>query len=296
MDQKRTDPVNENRVFEARVPGHFGELVQGRLGPEGPVALVTLGCPALVSRARFRPGGPLEITGAETGKVRRAVEALIARHAPGTGGRLDLDRPTPPGAGAGSSTADILGALRAVAAAIGTVLTPDEEAQLCLAAEGAVDPLMHGSDVIFASRRAEVVEVLAPLPRLVVVGGFAGPGRATDPADADFPDMTAAFEMLRAAAGAGDAAGIAAAARISARANQARNPNPAWETVLALGAAHGALGPVVSHTGSAIGLILPEGTGTAALAAGLAALGLDGVIAFATRRAPPPDGLFHVMA
>ena len=30
-----------------RVPGHFGELLQGRIGSDGPVALVTLPCPAL---------------------------------------------------------------------------------------------------------------------------------------------------------------------------------------------------------------------------------------------------------
>ena len=37
-------------VTVARVAGHFGEFLQGRLGAEGPVALVTLPCPALRCR------------------------------------------------------------------------------------------------------------------------------------------------------------------------------------------------------------------------------------------------------
>ncbi|TCP38104.1 hypothetical protein EV662_12129, partial [Rhodovulum marinum] len=35
----------------ACVAGHFGEFLQGRLGPDGPVVLVTLPCPALAVRA-----------------------------------------------------------------------------------------------------------------------------------------------------------------------------------------------------------------------------------------------------
>jgi len=32
-----------------RISGHFGELLQGRLGPQGPVALITLPCPVLAA-------------------------------------------------------------------------------------------------------------------------------------------------------------------------------------------------------------------------------------------------------
>ena len=32
------------------VAGHFGEWLQGRLGPDGPVALVTLPCPVRACR------------------------------------------------------------------------------------------------------------------------------------------------------------------------------------------------------------------------------------------------------
>jgi len=285
MDQRASPSVNSQPATGvARVAGHFGELVQGRLGSNGPVALATLRCPVLASRARFAPGsGRLVVEGAQTGKVARAVEPLLARLAgPGVGGRLTIARDAAPGAGAGSSTADVLAAVRAIAAALGARLAAEEEARICLTAEGAVDPLMHAPDVLFAPREARVLETLPPLPPLAVAGGFAGPGRATDPNDHDFPDMSAAFARLRAAARAGDPAGIAAAARISAEANQARNPNPAWRRVLAIGARTGAIGPVVSHTGSAIGLLYAPGVDTGPILPILRAAGLDQVLDFST--------------
>jgi uncharacterized protein involved in propanediol utilization len=169
-----------------------------------------------------------------------------------------------------------------VAGAFRRRFAPEEEARLCLLAEGAVDPLMHDGTVLFASREGRVVRRLGPLPRLRVVGGFAGPGAPTDPADDDFPIMEAGFSRLEAAIVAGDGRGMAEAARASAEANQARNPNPAWADVLRAGRRAGALGPVVAHTGSAIGLLLAPDAPVAPVQQALRALGLIGVIAFET--------------
>ena len=44
-----------------RVPGHFGEWLQGRLGAGGPVVLVTVACPALAVRATRLGEGPLSL-------------------------------------------------------------------------------------------------------------------------------------------------------------------------------------------------------------------------------------------
>jgi uncharacterized protein involved in propanediol utilization len=115
------------------------------------------------------------------------------------------------------------------------------------------------------------------LPRLSVVGGFAGPGAATDPGDDDFPQMGRVFAQAAAVA-AGDGAALARAAH----ANQARDPNPARAEVLAAGRRAGALGPVVAHTGSAIGLLLAPDAPVARLRAELAGLGLSQVMAFRT--------------
>lgn len=83
----------------ARVPGHFGEWIQGRLGPGGPVALVTLACPALsVSAIGSGPGIDRVFPPRAVAGFGRALGL-----GPVTWPGLDPDMPM--GAGAGASTA-----------------------------------------------------------------------------------------------------------------------------------------------------------------------------------------------
>lgn len=295
MNQNPARPVNANSgpggagatpwPAAAEVAGHFGELVQGRLGPGGTVALITLPCPVLVTRVGYAPAaGALEADEPVSVKARAAARLALAEiGAAGWGGRLTIDRPAAPGLGLGSSTAETLGAVRAVARAFGRTLAPEREAALCLAAEGAVDPLMWEAPVLFASREGRVIERLPSLPAMRVVGGVAGPPAATDPADGNFPDVADLFEAAVAALHTGDLAALARAAEAAAEAAQARNPSPVWEPLRALARRHGALGVVASHTGPAIGLILaPESA--AEPGPELAALGLEGIVDY---RLPP---------
>lgn len=280
MDQTPRPSVNE-KPTSARVAGHFGELVQGRMGPDGPVVLVTLPCPVLETRVRFTPGPrPLRVPGTETTQVAELARAVLAEWAPGVGGLIEIDRPASPGAGAGSSTAELLACLRALAAWCGIVLTPEDEAARCHAIEGAVDPLMYRGNRLFASRAPAVVEDLPALPPLQVVGGFAGHGQRTNPNDQAFPDISEALDLLRDGLATGNHEMVADAARRSAELNQSRNPNPAWATVLAAGEAMDALGPVVSHTGSAIGMILPPEADPAPAMEALSTSGLSQVLTF----------------
>ena len=279
MDQSTPASVNGNPVH-IRIWGHFGELIQGRLGSDGPIALVTLPCPALRTKVCFTPGGRLRTAGADAPFARDLAARLLETWAPGTGGLLEIERPAAVGLGAGSSTAELLGVVRAIALHLGRSLTPEQEARLCHSMEGAVDPLMYDQTVLFASRQPQVLETLPALPPFQVIGGFAGPGQRTDPQDTAFPDVTAAVAQLRSGLIAGDLQQIADAARTSAEANQVRNPNPAWDGVLRIGADTGALGPVVSHTGSAIGLILPIDTPSTAVESALRALKLAPVMVF----------------
>lgn len=281
-------PIAEAR--RAVVAGHFGELAQGRIGPEGPLALVTLATadPAFAAAARWRPapGAPLLADG--SGLAPLAARALRGRlrasGALGWGGRLAIETAAPLGGGCGASTASLLAASRCVGAA-----TPAAEARLCLDIEGAVDPLALAEPGawLWASREARALAPLGPPPRFLVAGGFDGPAERTDPADFDFPDIADLIAPLRAAFQAGDRAAAAALAFESARRNQARRPKPRFEAVAALAREAGALGVVAAHTGPALGLLFrPDQTAAAGRAAdALRALGLARVLSFPAGRA-----------
>jgi len=285
MNQTRPRSVNPIPVptpAGAEVAGHLGELVQGRMGPGGPVALVTLPCPVLVTRVEYRPApGALRSTEPVSVKTLAAARLTLATlDRSGWGGHLSLRRASEPGAGAGSSTAETLGAVRAIARAFGSALAPETEAAICLRAEAAIDPLMHAAPVVFASREGRLLDTLPALPAMRIAGGFAGPAHPTDPDDHDFPDQSALFAALADAARRGDLERLGVAATRSAAANQARNPNPAWDRVTALAERHGALGVAVSHTGPAIALILPPDAEApqGALADALAGAGLRRIL------------------
>ncbi|MBS0123999.1 propanediol utilization protein [Thetidibacter halocola] len=250
------------------VAGHFGEWLQGRLGPQGPVALVTVACPAL----RVRAGGtPPPLPPETLARFCRALD-LPSDRLPG----LAMDMP--PGGGAGASTA----ALVAIARLMGFAGTTEALVAACIGAEGASDPLMlpRPDAVLWASRTGRIVRDLAPPPRCVVVGGFWGPPLRTDPADDAFPDIadlagdwartTEARDLSRAAALASESA---------TRCTALRGPgDPMAELARELGA----LGHLRAHTGSARGLIFAPDEKHGRAKGALVRAGLTGVIAFAT--------------
>jgi len=98
------------------LPCHFGEWLQGRLGADGPLALVTL-TPKGVSVAAWRRlDRGLFCHTIGHGNLPPAVLARFA-HALGRslGGRVQLRLPYPPGLGTGMSTAGLLAIARLTA-------------------------------------------------------------------------------------------------------------------------------------------------------------------------------------
>ncbi len=237
-----------------RVPGHFGELVQGRLGPSGPVALITLPCPALAVTADLLPGpfGLHQPTGRimPLAEVRRMLAAVGAMPR----GRVILRAGMPVGGGAGASTA-----ARVALGRLAGLTAPEDLAALCLASEGASDPLMFPAPerLLWASRLGVVIDRLPPLPGLEILGGFYGPPRRTDPGDDRFADISDLIGSWRRAAG--NAARLAEIASLSAARCLALR-GPAGDPTADLAARHGALGWSVAHTGSARALIFTPGT------------------------------------
>jgi uncharacterized protein involved in propanediol utilization len=157
----------------------------------------------------------------------------------------------PPGGGAGMSTAALVALARAVGA--------DETriAAACLAAEGAVDPLMLDAPdaVLWGSRSTRVLAGMPPPPRAEIVGGFWGPPERTDPADTRFSKVD---DLIAAWATGPDVREAARIASLSAE-RCATLRGPAEDPTPALAARLGALGWVRAHTGSARGLVYPPG-------------------------------------
>jgi len=254
------------------VSGHFGELIQGRLGPTGPVALITLPCPALTVEARrapvHDPHGLLP-----PGRAR----ALLDRLGLPDPGPVALAATMPRGGGAGASTA----ALVAYARLAGARHDPGDLARACVAVEGASDPLMFPAPerVLWASRRGEVMASLPPLPPFDIVGGFFGPNRRTDPTDDNFPDISDLLALWTSAAEGADGAALAAlTSRSAARCMALRGPGS--DPTARLAAEMGALGHVIAHTGSARGLLFASGTIPPHAPAALAARGFRRIITF----------------
>lgn len=255
-----------------RVCGHFGELMQGRIGPSGPVALVTLPCPALWAEVRVVPSRgfslwqPARVV--TQGRVHRVLRALGLKAT----GRFRLALTMPPGGGAGASTAALMALARAAGA-----LDPEAIIAAVLAEERASDPLMFAAPerVLWASRAGRVLADLPALPRFEMLGGFYGPGQRTDPDDHDFPDIS---DLLADWPGA-DLAAMARLASQSARRTLALR-GPMGDVTEALAQRHAALGFTIAHTGAARALIFAPGSVPEAAAADLRAQGFSRITRF----------------
>ena len=236
----------------SRVFGHFGELLQGRIGPEGPVALVTLPCPVLWAEAVIAGSGqftlyqPVRVVA--PGRLLRVLAALGLRGR----GRFRLRLNMPAGGGAGASTAGLIALAQAAGAQ-----DPAALMRAVFAEERASDPLLFDRPerVLWASRQGAVLADLPALPRFDIVGGFCGAGQRTDPDDHDFPDIS---DLIQDWPGA-DLPRMAELATESAKRTLALR-GPADDPTPQLAHNLGALGFCIAHTGAARGLIFAPGT------------------------------------
>ncbi|MGH1414696.1 MAG: propanediol utilization protein [Pelagimonas sp.] len=239
-------------LLRTSVAGHFGELMQGRLGQHGPVVLVTLPCPALCVHARAVPSLRTEIYSPQ--RILSAQRARRFRHgiqAP-TQQRITLHSDMPPGGGAGASTA----ALVALAQLSGRRIDPADLAKACLKIEGATDPLMfpQPEQMLWASRQARVISPLPVLPKIEVIGGFFGPLCTTMPGDENFADISDLVPQWTQATHDQDLKTIAQLTTTSALRNL-KQRGIANDPTIEMARNLNALGVVMAHTGAARGLI-----------------------------------------
>lgn len=256
-----------------RVDGHFGEYLQGRLGPDGPVVLVTVPCPLTGVVGLHQParhGLRLSGAGMSSPQARRFIASFGGKLT----GRVRLRALVAPGLGAGVSTARLV----ALARLAGWDGPPDGLAQACMSVEGATDPLMFDApdQMLWASRRGQRVQPMPTLPRHEVIGGIWGAPQRTNAADAHFAEIS---DLIADWSQAYTLAGFATLASESARRNL-RLRGPMGDPTEALARDLGALGWVMAHTGAMRGLIFAPGHVPERARATLRAAGMRSILHF----------------
>lgn len=249
--------------------------MQGTLGAEGRLALVTLACPVVGVRADVGGAGTsLQIDQntpmLQDDRAGRFLSALGVE----TSGRIRLRADLPVGGGAGMSTAALVALARSVGAA------EDRIAHACLAAEGASDPLMlpQPDAVLWAPRIGQVLQQMPASPAAEIVGGLWGPPVWTDPTDTAFPKINDLVAAWTRGPELGEAARLATLS--AERTRHVRGPadDPTPGLVHALGA----LGYARAHTGPARALIFAPGSVPGGAKAALHTTGYTHIMRFHT--------------
>ena len=253
-------------------PGHHGEWLQGEFFHAGGYdpALVSVPCPLFRAEAEFLiDPHRATLTVVPAGRVKALRAARLTLESFGAhamGGQLRIRNPAPVGFGFGSSTADCLSAVRAVAAALQQALTADAEAHLAVSAEGASDGTMcEVQPALFAQCKGKVLEAFLPgWPELIVLGfPLFDEAQGVDTLAVRRPDYAVAereeFEALRQWFRHGIMTGsvelLGRVADRSAEINQRYFPIPRFPQLRAVAQASGAAGLQIAHTGCIAGLI-----------------------------------------
>lgn len=272
-----TNPRTLPTIGTGRSACHHGEILQGSVLDEHgrPCrALVTLPLPGPISTAVFtpEPGGLVDsITTNPDGRVKaqRAAEItcgvcgrMTAREP--CGGQLRLSSEIPDGLGMGSSSADVVAAIRAVENSYRLRLPEAAVASIAVSAEHASDPLMFADKpVLFAQREGRVLERLGEqLPPAWVVGCVTGDAGVNtlalgipDIGDDDVRVGERLRALLRRAIAGSDTALLGRVSTESARYNQRVLDKPQLETLVDIVEHVGAVGLQVAHSGTVAGLI-----------------------------------------
>lgn len=251
---------------------HHGEILQGIFpGPGGVFyrGLVTLPCHNLRSIAVFHPHGLRGLTVSPSWRVKALSAArltLAYLDLPLVEGVLTIHSDIPVSWGLGSSTSDVIAAIRAVAGAFQRRLAPQVLAKLAVQAEVASDSVMfEDRAILFAHRDGLVLEEFSlGLPALTVLGvntDLDGSGVDTllmRPAEYSQWEVEAfrpLLGLLRRALHNQDAKLLGRVASASARINQRHLPKPFFDRLERLVGEVGAVGLQVAHSGSVLGIL-----------------------------------------
>ncbi|QYC41609.1 L-threonine kinase [Nonomuraea coxensis DSM 45129] len=257
-------------VGRGRAPGTFGELLQGILRP-GTDFLVTFPVDLYVEAA-FEPDPQLDqviVSPPHKAKSQRLATAILAHYEAPPGGWLMINSALPEGKGMASSTADLVATARAVDAAFRLKL-PNRLLQRLMAGIEPSDGVMHPGITAFFHREVRLHRRMGALPQLTIAGIDDGDdadsaatvdtvafNRTRKPIPAHWADRYGQLlEELTAAVHDRDLAAVGRVSSASARLFQTFNAKPHLAEVEEIGRDVGALGVVVGHSGTCLGLLL----------------------------------------
>lgn len=259
-------------VGVGRAHAHHGEFLQGVFEAENGRlcrGLVTLPLTSQESLVTFWPDEQDGIRPRPANRIKAArAAALTLEHVgvAGRGGELTIESSIPIGHGYGSSTADVIASIRAVAASARVTLRQSTVARLAVAAESASDAIAYCDQaLLFAQREGRTIEHFGgEFPPFLVVGFRDGSARPIDTlgmrrARYDSEEI-GVFRVLRGLACRSirqqDPRLLGRVATISARISQRYLPKAAFNTVLDIARGHDACGVQVAHSGTLIGILL----------------------------------------
>ncbi|AZN97989.1 MAG: hypothetical protein EOQ42_00670 [Mesorhizobium sp.] len=268
--QNIADDGQQPRVYssDALCCGTFGELLQGQLPvgsvPGDPHFLITMPI-ALFARAHFMPmAGTQSVSVYPSHKIkakRLAENLVIALGA--SGGILLLESELPEGKGLASSSADLVATARSIACCfkrrIRTLLIEKLMADI-----EPSDGVMYPGVVAYQQRACNLLSFLGQMPPLAIVGIDEGGTIKTVDYDQRRGEISASrraeyqglLDRARIAIPRGDAATIGKIATASALLHQERTPKKHLNSMLKASQATDALGVIVAHSGTMIGILL----------------------------------------
>ena len=262
----------------AVAPGTCGELCQGIF--QGIHSMVT--CPIdmySVATVELLEGERGVSGPTDSPKAKRAVQATLD-YLQGTSleAHLSLKSALPRGKGMASSTTDVAASIVATASALGRELAPGQIAEIALNIEPS-DGIMFPGIALFDHVAGRVARTLGPAPPLRILvldfGGEVDTGEFNRACRWDVlkrlePETEQAVSLIKKGIKYGDIGLIGRGATLSAVANQQVLPTPHLEAVLELSQHVRAVGVNVAHSGTVIGILLPDDAMVAKQAAGLA--------------------------
>ncbi|ACU38341.1 kinase [Actinosynnema mirum] len=263
-----TAPTTGPGTGQGRACGTFGELLQGVLPVEERDFLVTLPI-AEFSTARFELTGehePVVVTPPTKEKSRRLVERMLAAHGHPGGGRLELTGRLPEGKGLASSSADLVATARAVASALRQPVDATAIETFLRHIEP-TDGVMHEGIVAYYHREVRLRERLGCLPALTIVAVDEGGqvdtvrhNRIPKPYSArDRQEYAELLDVLTDAVRTHDLAAVGAVSTRSAELSTKVRPRPLLERLLQIRREADALGLVLAHSGTVIGVLIAGG-------------------------------------